>query len=249
MDTLFDPRRAARNRARFDPACAFAHRWAGERLCERLGDVARDFPLALSTDPRTPLASPKIGRLLTLGRDVLWGQESLPFKGLDLVISPASLHTAGDLPGALSQIRAALNPGGLFLAALPGRGTLGAFMQALAQAEWDAGRPPPMRVAPLPEAGQMAGLMGRAGFALPVVDIEVLRVSYPDVLALARDLRGMGERSPLAHIAPATRGLFARAQALHPKEPDGRIEAIFEVVFCIGWAGLRGPRPVAHKGA
>jgi NADH dehydrogenase [ubiquinone] 1 alpha subcomplex assembly factor 5 len=247
---LFDPARVARARARADTAaCAPLLGWLGREVAERLADIRRDFPLALATDDRVPVASPKVGRWVTLPRNAVAAPGALPFaRAFDLVVSALALHTVDDLPGALSAIRGALKPGGVLLAAIPGPGSLRAFRQALIDAERALGRAPAPRLAPLPTAAQVAGLMGRAGLALPVVDTARLRATYADISALMAELRALGERTPLARVAPAPRRLFEVAQRLHPKEPGtGRVEAVFEITLAIGWAGLRGPTQRAQR--
>jgi SAM-dependent methyltransferase len=151
------------------------------------------------------------------------------------------LHWAGDLPGALVQIRRILKPDGLFLAAMLGGSTLVELRTALIEAELieEGGVSP--RVSPAAELGDVAGLLLRTGFAMPVADAEKITVTYPDALALMRDLRGMGETNALTarRRTPLRRATLARAALLYAERfglPDGRIPATFEVLFLTGWA-------------
>lgn len=158
----------------------------------------------------------------------------------DLVVSLMSLHWANDLPGALSQIRRALKPDGLFLGTLLGAGTLKELRAVLTEAELEARGGAQARVSPFADGFDGAALLQRAGFALPVADVDRVTVRYPDLLALFRDLRAMGETNVLAGpLRPLTRGILARAAQLYRErhgEADGRIPATFEIVHLAGWA-------------
>src|SRR5690606_10064339 len=141
------------------------------------------------------------------------------------VVSALSLHWVNDLPGALIQIRRALRPDGLFLAILPGPGTLAPLRAAWLAAETEiTGRVAP-RAPPLPDLRGAAGLLQRAGFALPVADGETLTVSYPDPFALFAELRALGETNALAARSrrPATRALLAAVVARLAHDAEGRI--------------------------
>jgi len=158
----------------------------------------------------------------------------------DLIVSLMSLHWANDLPGALSQIRRALKPDGLFLGTLLGAGTLKELRAVLTEAELEARGGAQARVSPFADGFDGAALLQRAGFALPVADVDRVTVRYRDLFALIRDLRAMGETNALAGPArPLTRGILARAAQLYGErygQPDGRIPATFEIVHLAGWA-------------
>ena len=177
------------------------------------------------------------------GMRVAADPELVPFRdgSFDLVVSVLALHWAGDLPGALVQLRRVLKPGGLFLAAMFGGSTLVELRTVLIEAELieEGGASP--RVSPAAELGDVAGLLLRAGFAMPVADAEKITVTYPDALALMRDLRGMGETNALSarRRTPLRRATLARAAVLYAERfglPDGRIPATFEILFLTGWA-------------
>lgn len=180
-------------------------------------------------------------------------EETLTFPPatFDLVTAPLGLHWVNDLPGVLVQIRRVLQPDGLFLGALFGAGTLAELRACLteAEAELTGGLSP--RLSPLPTLQDMAGLMQRAGFALPVSDRDQISVRYADPGALFRDLKGMGERSCFAPglTRPLPRRVLARAADLYAKRysgPDGRVTASFEIVHVSGWAPAPG-QPQALK--
>ena len=234
-----------------------------ERLCERLADITRTFPVALDLGRRgdalaqaleasgvrkargiaTLLRADAAPGIEPTGTSLVADEEALPFAddSLDLVLSNLSLHWVNDLPGALVQINRALRPDGLFLAAVLGGETLQELRAAFEAAEIEVEGGVSPRVSPLIDVRDAGGLLQRAGFALPVTDVDTISVTYADALALMRDLRGMGEtnavrsrrttflrRDTLARVAENYRERFGAA--------DGRIRATFQVVYLTGWA-------------
>ncbi len=226
-------------------------------LGDRLGAVLRDFPRAL--DLGTPLpdaaswlrASGRAGEVLRLapvpetavpGVALAVGDaEALPLSGarFDLVVSLLALQHANDLPGALIQIRRALRPDGLFVGCLLGGRTLTELRQALAEAESEVEGGLSPRVAPFAEVRDLGGLLQRAGFALPVTDVETVPVRYADPFGLMRDLRAMGLTNALRERrGRLRRDTLMRAAALYAErfaDPDGRVRATFEVIWVSGW--------------
>ncbi len=255
----------------------FLFREVGERLADRLDDVRRQFPTALDigchggmlaglfngrggietlvqTDlsPRMAAVAASAGAAIAVAAD----EEALPFRpsSFDLATSLLSLHWVNDLPGALTQIRLALKPDGLFLAAMLGGQTLNELRQTLMEAEiaLEGGLSP--RIAPFADVRDAGALLQRAGFALPVVDTETITVSYADPLRLFRDLRGMGESNAVL----ARRKTFSRRETLMAAaaryrdafaDADGRVPATFQVIYMTGWApDPSQPRPL-HPGS
>jgi len=163
---------------------------------------------------------------------------------VDLVVSVLGLHWANDLPGALAQIRRALKPDGLFLGAMFGAGTLAELREVLTRAELDVTGGAAPRVSPFADALDAAGLMQRAGFALPVVDGDTVAVRYAGMMALVKDLRGMGEAgAPEGPRPPLSRRTVARAAVLYDErhsvtgdDARPRVKATFETLFLTGWA-------------
>ena len=259
---LFDRRawRAHRQRAALRNPVDFLHDEIADRLLDRLDVVNRDFAVALDLGAGTGhlgralvkrrgtsevIAADPAGGFLrgTSGLRVVADPEWLPFGDcrFDLIISNLMLHWTGDLPGALVQLRRALKPDGLLLAAMFGGATLVELRTALFEAELaeEGGVSP--RVSPAVELADGAGLLTRAGFALPVADSEAITVDYPDMTALARDLRGMGETNALLGRRRSflRRTTLARAAAIYAErfaDADGRIPATFEILFLCGWA-------------
>jgi len=168
-------------------------------------------------------------------------EEWLPFKpeSVDLVLSCLSLHWTNDLVGALIQINHALKPDGFFAGALLGGSTLTELRQAFQTA--DADDPAPQRVSPFADAIDMAGLLSRSGFTLPVSDVDRVKARYGNAFVLMRDLRAMGETSVLRQRprTPGVKSLFvktAQAYAAQFAEDDGKIPATFELIHFAGWA-------------
>jgi SAM-dependent methyltransferase len=239
---------------------AFLKREIASRVVERLDDVRRSFALALDLgchgdEIATALDSRSlVGRLVRAdlglgfaraarGPAVVADEEALPFapRSFDLVLSAMGLHWVNDLPGTLIQIGRILKPDGLFLAGLLGGATLWQLRAALAAAESEIEGGLSPRVSPVADLRDAAGLLQRAGFALPVADSETIDVEYPGALALMRDLGAMGEANL---VAERRRGFSRRDTLLRAAEiyderfarPSGRVEASFEVLFLHGWA-------------
>jgi SAM-dependent methyltransferase len=273
---LFDRRiwRLHRDRASRSGAVDFLHGEVAERLLDRLDLVNRKFLVALDLGARDGAmtralaARPGTERVVAAepaaaflahipGWRVAGDPELTPFRdgSFDLVLSNLALHWAADLPGALIQLRRALRPDGLLLAALLGGQTLVELRTALFEAELaeEGGISP--RVSPSIELGDAAALLQRAGFALPVADSETITVSYPDLLALMCDLRGMGETNALAGRRRTflRRATLARAALIYAErfaDAERRIPATFEVLFLCGWAPHPSqPRPLPRGSA
>lgn len=191
------------------------------------------------------------------GTAVAGNEEALPFAegAFDLVVSLFGFHWVNDLPGALVQLRRALKPDGLLLAAMPGGETLKELRQAFLEAETAVEGGVSPRVSPFVDVRTAGGLLQRAGFALPMVDVDSLTVSYENAFALMRDLRGMGEANALAgrrRSFSRRRTLFAMAETYAARHGgvEGRIPATFEVLYLTAWAPHESqPKPLAPGSA
>ncbi len=204
---------------------------AAEMLLDRLDDTTRRFTAALDIGGRGVVAPMLRGRgiatvsldlspamaALNGGPAVAGDEEALPFgpDSFDLVVASLSLHQVNDLPGALVQLRRALRPDGLFLASLPGLGTLQNLREALVGAEAAIRGGGSPRISPFPELRDMAALLQRAGFALPVADQQELPLAYRSAMGLVADLRAAGEQNAVLARDPRSppRTLFAQAFA------------------------------------
>jgi SAM-dependent methyltransferase len=252
--------RARRRRAAASGPATFLLDRISDELAERLGAVMRRFDRVL--DLGTPgdaihVALSRLGSVGTIitadamppgkttrtARYVLADEEALPFcdGAFDLIVSALALHFVNDLPGALVQIRRALKPDGLFVAALLGGETLTELRQsfAAAESEIDGGVSP--RVAPFADLRDLGGLLQRAGFALPVTDSDRLTVRYDSAFALMHDLRRMGATNALLdrRRTPLKRATLLRAAEAYAQsfvDGDGRLRATFEILWLSGWA-------------
>lgn len=259
---VFDRSQVRRQRdraARLLPGHDFLLREVADRLADRLLDMTRGFPLALdlgchtgelgqTLDGRGGIEtlvqcdlSPRMAALaggLALAAD----EESLPFApgSFDLVLSNLSLHWVNDLPGALLQIRHALKEDGLFVGAMLGGETLWELRQCLLEAEMieEGGVGP--RVSPFADLRDVGALLQRAGFSLPVVDVDTITVTYADAMRLFADLRGMGETNAVAARRKrfSRRATLLRALALYEqrfKAANGRLPATFQILTMTAW--------------
>jgi SAM-dependent methyltransferase len=245
--------RARQRRARsLGPETFLLDRVAGE-LSDRLAVVLRQFERAVDlgtpTDTlcRALAAGGKVAGIVSAsvqsGVNVAVDEEALPFAdaSLDLVVSALALQFVNDLPGTLIQIRRALKPDGLLLAALIGGESLTELRAAFAQAESEIEGGASPRVAPFADVREMGALLQRAGFALPVVDSDRLTVRYRTVLDLMRDLRRMGATNVLheRRRAPLKRATLQRLAEIYAQrfaDVDGRLRATFDIVWLSGWA-------------
>lgn len=251
----------------------FLKREMAARLAERLEEVKRTFPVALDLGcHRGELAEALKGKggIRTLvqadlssamlrhatGLRVAADEEWLPFKpeAFDLAMSAGSLHWINDVPGALTQIRNALKPDGLLLVMLPGAETLKELREALTQAEAELEGGASPRVSPFIDVREAGGLLQRAGFALPVIDTDTLRVSYEDMFGLMRDLRGMGETNALIQRWKncSRRATFLRSAEIYRKrfaDSEGRIPATVELVTLTAWKPHESQPQAAKRGS
>jgi SAM-dependent methyltransferase len=258
---LFDRHllRARQQRARAGgPATFLLDRVAAE-LGERLAAVLRRFDVAVDlgtpTDAvrRVLAAGGKVGAIIAAEPDVAShdrafvcvaaDEEALPFAdgSLDLVVSALALQFVNDLPGTLIQIRRALKPDGLLLAALIGGDSLIELREAFARAESEIEGGLSPRVAPFADLRELGALLQRAGFALPVADSDRLTVRYATPFALMRDLRAMGATNILSERrrTPLRRATLARMAEIYAErfaDADGRLRATFEIAWLSGWA-------------
>lgn len=256
---LFDrallARRRERARAQPRDGADFLLDRVVEDLDDRLLPVLRRFAtavdLGIAAGPaaRRLRALGKVDRVVTAspdagaGTDFVADEEALPFApaSLDLIVSLLSLQFVDDLPGTLIQIRRALRPDGLFLAALLGGTTLFELRDALATAEIETTGGLSPRVAPFLDVRDLGGLLQRAGFGLPVTDTDKIVVRYRSFTGLVADLRAMGATNPLIERShrPTPRRLFLRAAEIYAErhaDPDGRLRATFEIVSASGWS-------------
>ena len=249
-------------------AATYLHRRAAAELIERLDLVRRDLRTALDLGCGDAWLT---GRLRERGlevtpadagrrfaadaRGVQCDEDRLPFAdgAFDLVVSIGGLDSVNDLPGALSLIRRVLKPDGLFLAAFAGAGSLPGLRRAMRAAEAAEGIEASPRIHPQIDVRAAGDLLGRAGFALPVVDTDRVTVRFPSLLRLVGDLRAMGttnllaarSRRPLGRI-----GLAAAAAEFESRaEADGKTPEPFEILYLSGWAPSPDQPSPARRGS
>ncbi|HEY0425494.1 MAG TPA: methyltransferase domain-containing protein [Rhodopila sp.] len=258
MDSMLVFDRLAVRRHR-DRAAKTVHRVAdvlrdaAERLVDRLGDTNRRFVDALDVGGRgvvAPLLRERGMRVVSCdlspamaalsgGPCLAADEECLPFAraSFDLIVASLSLHWINDLPGALLQLRQALRPEGLLLASLPALGTLSELRTALTEAEAELVGGVSPRVSPFPELRDCAHLLQRAGFSVPVADLEDIRLLYADPFALLTDLRAAGETNAIRERSQSSpvRALFPAALARLPMDGE-RFGVSLRMAVMTGWA-------------
>jgi SAM-dependent methyltransferase len=229
-------------------------------LGDRLATVLRRFDVAVDLGTpgdavrRVLTGLETVGTIVAVGDDaerlaehpgsgIVAADEVLPFRdgAIDLVVSALTLQFANDLPGVLIQIRRALKPDGLFLAALLGGETLTELRASFAAAETEIEGGVSPRVAPFADLRELGALLQRAGFALPVSDLERVTVRYATAFALMHDLRRMGATNVLVERrrAPLKRATLLRMAEIYAQrfaDADGRLRATFDIVWLSGWA-------------
>jgi SAM-dependent methyltransferase len=229
-------------------------------LAERLGAVLRRFDLVLDLGTPAKALRAALAGVASVGgviaarstfpdaeesasNFVVVDEEALPFGPavFDLVVSALSLQFVNDLPGTLLQIRHVLKPDGLFVAALAGGTTLTELRQSFAAAESEIEGGVSPRVAPFADVRELGALLQRAGFALPVTDVDRITARYGSAFALMHDLRRMGATNVLRdrRRMPLRRATLMRMAAIYAErfaDPDGRLRATFDIVWLAGWA-------------
>lgn len=237
----------------------FLLRDVAARLIDRLSLVKRNFPQMLDLGAHHGLLAEMLksraGTQNVFASDmslrfatqnavpaVVADEEFLPFQQncMDAIVSNLSLQWVNDLPGALVQIRNTLKPDGLFLAAVLGGESLRELRDSLMQAELAVTGGASPRISPFIDMRDMGALMQRAGFALPVVDSDMITVDYPHALKLMQDLRGMGASNATRNrlMIPTRREVLLEAGKIYQEKfgsITGRVPASFQVIYAIGW--------------
>lgn len=262
--TLFDRpavRRAQRRAVRTGDDGLFLFDEVAQRLADRLLDIQRSFPILVDLSGR----GDAVRQLAAVGamkarnveqtvrivesKDFVANQSTivadlemppLADASVNLALSVLSFHALNDLPGTLVQLRRALRPDGLLLAALFGGETLGELRTCLEQAEIEVTGGVSPRVIPFADVRDIGGLMQRTGYALPVTDVDRISITYESPKALMKDLRLMGETNPMRERSK----LFLRRDVLRRTEElywelygaGERVPATFDIVYLTGWA-------------
>ena len=245
--------RARMERARRGGPATFLLDRVREDFEDRMQAVTRNFAdVADIWTPGELLRKPLAGRFQSIARVDFDPSEVLPLQpeSLDLIVSALAFQFVNDLPGVLAQIRRALKPDGLLLAAMIGGDTLTELRQsfAAAEAECEGGVSP--RVAPFADLRDVGALLQRAGLALPVTDVDRVVVRYDSAFALMTDLRRMGATNILIERrrTPTRRSTMLRMAQIYGErfaDADGRVRATFDVIWLSGWAPHESqPKPL-----
>lgn len=252
---VFDRPLIARRQARRDNTADFVTTLVIDDLGHRLAPITRHFDKALIMGP-DPEWLPRAGRAgddffvfervsTLISREGFASVDpealALPGTGYTLIVSLLDLQTVNDVPGFLDAVRRHLAPDGLFMAAAIGGRTLTELRDAWLAADVEQSGGVSPRVAPMIDVRDAGGLLQRAGFALPVADLETHTVRYPDPLALFAELHDLGAANPLADRSKGltTPRRLMRAAEIYAErfsDPDGRVRATLEILWLLGWA-------------
>lgn len=260
---IFDRRLQRRWLARHRAGIAagdFLRRHVAEDLADRLSVVARRFEHGLVIGAGATAAAPALaqsGKIerITIGEPalelaqghsstaVMLDSEVLPFasESFDLVVSLLDLQQVNDLPGALVQLRQILKPDGLLLASLVGGASFAELARAFAAAESEVLGGTSPHVAPMVDVRDLGQLLQRAGFALPVADLDRLSLTYASPVAMMRELRelGLGNALIARSRRPMRRGVLAALDNAYRREapgPGDRVSATVEILTATAWS-------------
>ena len=228
---------------------SFLLQYMADELAERLAYVSRDFENVLLMGPISAFSHQVLAkRSPVVTADAMIDEEVLPYPpaSFDLVLSAGTLDSVNDLPGALVQIRRVIKPDGLFLGTVFGAGTLQTLKSAMLAADGTQAQP---HIHPQIDLRAISDLMTRAGFALPVTDIDKLSVRYGDWRRLVSDLRDAGASNALSGKRRFTRSLPSELDTAWRSlaEPDGRVAESFHFLQLSGWAPSPDqPKPAAR---
>ncbi len=243
---LFDPEQIARNLGRRRDTANFVRELVLDDLGERLSAYRRDFTRAILIGPDAATLPQTLhtanGSVAVQRVEAFSGDEfpTLPEAEQDLIVTLLHLQAVDDVPGHLVRLRRLLKPDGLLLAAFIGGDSLTELREAFLAADLQVLGGASARVAPMAQVRDAGALLQRAGFALPVADVETHRVRYADPFALMQELKALGASNPLADRPRrfATRTVLAAAAAAYAErdaDPDGRVRATLDIIWLAGW--------------
>lgn len=254
MQEIFDlpAARRQRQRALSQPMPDFLWQAVAENLIWRLELTLRHFGRVLVVNAAPGDLARRIADLgkadaiieadTAAGASLIIHPEALPFgpESLDAVIWASGLERVNDLPGTLIQIRKALKPDGLLLAASLGGESFRELKASWLAADAEGAGASP-RVAPMVDVRGWGALLQRAGFALPVADLDRLDVTYGEALTLMREIKAMGLGHALKQArkgltSPATLARAAMHYGANFADANGRLKASFEIITLTGWA-------------
>lgn len=248
--------RARRARGMKYTADPFLYQRCVEDICERILDINRNFSATLlfgsseMTRHITEIIGPKLGHTVhcdhnnaVQSNDIICSETALPFAphSFDLVINVLSLHTVNNVPKALAGFKHALTPDGLFIASLFGGQTLKNLRNAFYEAEEDIYGHISPRISPMITSEQATNLLQSTGFAMPVVDRDLVNINYSSLGSLFTDIRRMGDSNVLMDRSktPASKKLLHKLEHIYKRDftntETGKIRASFEIIWLTGW--------------
>ncbi len=156
----------------------------------------------------------------------------LPAASMDLAWSNLALHCSGDPLPLLKELRRVLKVGGLLLFSCYGPDTLKELRGAFAAHDRAA------HVHGFIDMHDLGDMLSACGYAAPVMDMELITLTYADVDALFADLRATGQQNVLAQRRRGLtgKGVFGGMRAAYETlRRDGRLPASFEIVYGHAW--------------
>lgn len=240
----------------------FLWQHCARQIQDRLLDIRRDFSHSLESSLAPYVLTPEFLTRKNMGAvyqasPLTVDEEFWPVRPqtMDALISLNQLHWVNDVPGALLQFRQSLRPDGVLLGTFFGGETLRELRQVLAQAEAEIYGGVSPRVSPFISLPDMAALMQRAQFALPVVDHDLVTVTYDSFFKLIADLRGMGQNNAIAkrNTRILSRHFWHRAAEIYAElfsNDENRLTVTVEIIHFLGWApSADQPQPLARGSA
>ena len=252
MHDIFD-RSVRRQRRSRSEASKQADQWLlthmADELCDRLMLTSVHFSRALvigacgehitSHLKMRGVAVVQCNICATKTATVVCDEDRLPFANdsFDLILACGTLDSVNDLPGALILIRNILRPGGFFLGAMSGAGTLPIMRRAITEAEMSVGRGVAMHIHPQIDVRAAGDLLSRAGFSMPVADQDMITARYSSLAVLVADLRAMGMTNAMTAPAALTKAIVQKAQSYFGAQGDaqGRVGEVFAPLYLTGW--------------
>ena len=159
-------------------------------------------------------------------------------------MSSQSIHWVNDLPSLFQEVFRVLKPDGCFMFSMIGGATLPELRIAMVLAELEREGGVGAHVGPFVELSDVGSLMQNAGFSLPTIDIDTVKISYPNAFVLMEHLQRMGEgNASLRRRKHTGKDIFLAASCIYdemyPAETESNekrdIEASAQVIFAIGW--------------
>lgn len=236
---LFDPRARRQRQERADALRnPFLLERAFDNAVEALRSIARPVErLLLVAPPAIAARSQELpGHVTAVDADGLSTVEPGTF---DAAMTVGLLDTLDELPLALTVLRHALKPDSPLVGSLIGGDSFVQLRRALLDADRAASGAAP-RAHPRLDASTLAGLLGAAGFAMPVVEVDRLAVRYRSLNQLVSDLRGAALTNQLVarpRSGPGKAWAERLSSSFASAAEDGRVAERIDYLNFLGWSG------------